>query len=343
MDVWSSTYAAPFNSTSFAVEYGGEVVGLAVSAAAEAVDEAGGAVHHYLPAVFHLDSLLEAAAIPGMIASGDLPHMPSSVEQVRAGESDGGAGGSGGGGGGGAGDLDGAGAAEGGDAAGAEGGDAAEGGYNGTAAMEWLMTPREVVLVAMRAGGGVDRISLGAHALVSRRVLRSSGWKVCKYQMAGSYRAGSCTTFNTLDALCVKVSQGAGGAWAPDASFGGVGCSPRQDWDPVKVRRIHAPAGGRLPRLSTVRRLGAGSVAVRSAHDPHIAALNVTGGTMFFAERAAEASATGVVLLIIGTVLLLPGVALAAPYVRRAARGVTIFSVSARRERSSPAAFDDIL
>jgi hypothetical protein len=34
--------------------------------------------------------------------------------------------------------------------------------------------------------------------------------------------------------------------------------------------------------------LGAGFVTVRSARDPLIAALNITQGTMFFAEKAAE-------------------------------------------------------
>ena len=58
--------------------------------------------------------------------------------------------------------------------------------------------------------------------------------------------------------------------------------------------------GGADPSLSTIRHLGSGRVVVRSAHDPLMAALNVTEGSMFFAEKQAGQAAAATVLLVVG-------------------------------------------
>lgn len=165
--------------------------------------------------------------------------------------------------------------------------------------------------------------------------------------MAGYYSRGSCTTYAVLDSLCVKVSQSADGTWRADDSFGGPGCHPKQEWSPPKTRRIHAPSSGQPPKLSTVRMLSAGHVTVRSARDPEMAALNITQGTMFFAEGAAEASATGIILLVLGLALLVPGLLLSAPYVRRLVRGTAVLqarSKALKKDTLGPTdVFDDIL
>ena len=326
-----------------------------------------GAVHPYEPAVFEVPSLLESVAIPDMIASGTLPPVVPTLQQltdaahagnkvdgatmegVEAGElgAEGTVTGTGTGTGTGMGGEGGGveGGVEGGGAGGSAAGTATA--YNATAALEELMKEKEVVLLAHRSDGSgvVDRIPVGSYAMVAKNVRRSGGWKVCKYQQAGYFSRGSCTTYALLDSVCVKLSQSEAGEWSADDTFGGTGCSPKTKWLPHKTRRIHAPLNGQTPKLSTVRMLGAGFVTVRSARDPLIAALNITQGTMFFAESAAEASATGTILLIVGIALLVPGVMLSAPYIKRFVRGAVIFqrARAVKRDKVDPDVFDDIL
>jgi len=61
-------------------------------------------------------------------------------------------------------------------------------------------------------------------------------------------------------------------------------------------------------------------VQVRSAHDPALWAANATGGTMVFAQPAAEQDAIGRVLIIIGGLAMLTGAMLGAPALLAAAR-----------------------
>jgi hypothetical protein len=130
-----------------------------------------------------------------MIASGKLPAVVPTVQQLldaaHAGNKVDGATMDGVNGGGD--DVVAAGAGDGGDGGGDGGNDTSggEGGeplllYNATAALEVLMQPKEVVLLAHRADGSgvIDRVPLGSYALVRRDVRRSGGWKVCKYQQA---------------------------------------------------------------------------------------------------------------------------------------------------------------
>ena len=365
VDSWTSSYAAPFNATKFEVEFGGTVVATTSASPASPIDRAAGTAHEYVPSVFEVTSLLESAAIPDMIASGQLPpvvpDLQSLTDAAHAGKTVDGAtmegvveagtttlggeqqSGSRGGGG------------------GNDGGDAATatkttttttttgggGAYNATEALGELMREKEVVVLAHRSDGSgvIDRVPVGKYALVKRDVRRSGGWKVCKYQQAGYFSRGSCTTYSVLDSLCVKVTQSASGEWSADDTFGGIGCSPKQMWLPPKTRRMHAPLNGQLPKLSTVRMLGAGFVTVRSGRDPLIAAMNITHGSMFFAESEAEASATGTILLIVGIALLVPGIMLSTPYVKRFVRGAVVFqrARALKRDKVDPDVFDDIL
>lgn len=339
VEAWTSTHAAPFNATTFEIAFGETTVAATRAAPESPIDRAGGAVHTYVPAVFQHESLLESIALPELVAAGTLPPLDRLAEMAdvvthppsREGGGDGAP-------------------PTAGEQKEEDGAGLSALSFNNTAVMEALMTPREVTVLARRTdggggGGAVDRISLGRHALVRRDVRRSGGWKMCKYQQAGFYTRGSCVTYAVLDSLCVKVARGADGAWRADPAFGGIGCSPKEAWAPPKTRRLHAPASGRLPSLRSVRALGAGFVTVRSAMDPLITALNMTSGTMFFAEQAAEANATGTVLLIIGLALLVPGSMLSAPYVRRYLRGAVVFhrARALKRDKVDPDVFDDIL
>ena len=57
--MWTSSYAAPFNSTTFEIEFGGTVVATAAAAPVSPIDHAAGTVRPYIPAVFEVQSLLE--------------------------------------------------------------------------------------------------------------------------------------------------------------------------------------------------------------------------------------------------------------------------------------------
>ena len=154
-----------------------------------------------------------------------------------------------------------------------------------------------------------------------------------------------CTTYTVLDTLCVKVSRDPGsGRWAANATYGGVGCDPARAWRTESRKTTRAPAGGADPSLSTIRHLGSGRVVVRSAHDPLMAALNVTEGSMFFAEKQAGQAAAATVLLVVGVAASVPGVLLSAPFLSRAWRGREVLR-RARGERRDKAreAFDDVL
>ena len=88
-----------------------------------------------------------------------------------------------------------------------------------------------------------ESVSLGAHALVAKFERRSAGWKPCKYQHGGYYRAGMCTTYTVLDTLCVKVSRDPGsGRWAANATYGGVGCDPAREWRVESRKTTRAPS-----------------------------------------------------------------------------------------------------
>lgn len=56
---------------------------------------------------------------------------------------------------------------------------------------------------------------------------------------------------------------------------------------------------------------------MHDGHDPLFAAMNLTGGSLFFAEKAAESSAMATVMLIVGIAMLVPAAILGYPFVRR--------------------------
>jgi hypothetical protein len=203
VDLWTDTYAAPFSSTKFEVEFGGTAVAAVHTATVLPIDRASGKAHTYVPAAFEVVSLLESTAIPDMIASGNLPMVVPTVEQLAAARSgdkvDGAAMDGLGGGefGGGDGDGDNSGGAAGETEAGGDGGgsDGAAGfhTYNASLALELLMEPKAVVLLAHRADdSGTDRIPVGTYALVTRDVRRSGGWKAGGLLHTGPALAPHC-------------------------------------------------------------------------------------------------------------------------------------------------------
>ena len=326
VDAWNAEDAFPFNVTSFTLQYDGFDVAAESTGATSALDTAGGRVHAYRSVAYTVDSLMERAAIPSMIAAGVLPPdgVPSLADLAARASAP-------------RDDEDGGGAVF------------LEPAYNLSAIMAHITTPRELVLVATGPGpGDADprRASLGFFALATRRESRSNGWKACKYQHAGAYAAGMCTTYAALEEICVKVRQNDDGAWGVDDTHGGVGCDPNTRWEPAKWRRVRAPGVGKDPAFSTTRSAGGGSVVLRSGSDPLIAARNITGGSMFFAEVEAGRSAAGTIVLIVGFVVAVPGACLAWPFASRAARGAAVFRLgrAARTRRATdPDAFDNIL
>ena len=206
VDAWNAEDAFPFNVTSFTLEYDGFDVAAESTGATSALDTAGGRVHAYRSVAYTVDSLMERAAIPSMIAAGVLPPdgVPSLADLAARASAP-------------RDDEDGGGAVF------------LEPAYNLSAIMAHITTPRELVLVATGPGpGDADprRASRGFFALATRRESRSNGWKACKYQHAGAYAAGMCTTYAALEEICVKVRQNDDGAWGVDDTHGGVGCDP---------------------------------------------------------------------------------------------------------------------
>ena len=343
VDAWTNTYSEPFAATTFEVVFGDATTAVPAHATHRVtpIDHASGRVHDYYPTAFEVTSLLEQVAVPAMRANetmrlpadgwGDVSEAPAGAaappstpkltpDQER--------------------DI-----------------------------FEYLTVPREVVVrvtdpandANASPGGGTsggatptassgeedaaESVSLGARALVAKFERRSTGWKPCKYQHGGYYRAGMCTTYTALDTLCVKVSRDPGsGRWAANATYGGVGCDPKLEWRAESRKMTRAPVGGADPSLSTIRHLGSGRVVVRSAHDPLMAALNVTEGSMFFAEKQAGQAAAATVLLVVGVAASVPGVLLSMPFLARAWRGREVLrrTRGARRERDRDE-FDDVL
>ena len=127
--------------------------------------------------------------------------------------------------------------------------------------------------------------------------------------MSGAYVGGQCRVYKRLASICVKVAwDAAREAWSLDGGGGGRGCSPRTSFAPV-TRATIAPTKAQAALDAPI-----GALTVREAHDPLIAALNLTHGEYrIFAEDEAEREATGIVLLVVGAVLLVPAAVLLWP------------------------------
>eukprot|EP00239_Pterosperma_sp_CCMP1384_P002902 CAMPEP_0197847474 /NCGR_PEP_ID=MMETSP1438-20131217/6332_1 /TAXON_ID=1461541 /ORGANISM="Pterosperma sp., Strain CCMP1384" /LENGTH=315 /DNA_ID=CAMNT_0043459409 /DNA_START=363 /DNA_END=1310 /DNA_ORIENTATION=- len=180
-----------------------------------------------------------------------------------------------------------------------------------------VMRPREISLI-VEDQGRTQELELPPIPLLQKEVKRSGGWKVCKYQHAGFYsgRGQSCTTYNVLAGICLKVSKHENGTWAFNSTYGGSGCSSRTGWRMYSWHRVQAPSSGRPPTIPDLQRVEFPDLVVRSAFDPHILALHMTAGKLIFAEPQAEELATGLVLIIIGSVAFLPACLLCYPIYR---------------------------
>ena len=302
VDAWTRTHAAAFNSTSFVVHFGEpHVVNATLRDAEErSIAHSESRAARYAPAYFVADNALESAIIPSWIADGTLPEAARTIP--------------------------------------------ADGGtehvtYDASNATKELMVAVDVVVVATRADGAADRIELGEHAVLTSRTFPAGSWKPCKYQMKGHYAAGSCTTYDALKEVCVKLrragdvgggnggngGEGEGatapsGPWVLDETYGGHGCDPRHGWRPTTTSRVRAPNDGSAQSLAAVRAARPTRATIRSSRDPHVIAMAMTNGTMFFAEREAEMNVAAIVCLMIGVVCLVPACVLGGWTARRVAR-----------------------
>ena len=311
VDAWTTEHSDVFNGTTFEFKFGDTAVPAVFTETAPTVDNAWGKSHRYDPVAFETASLLETVAIPDMQSKGMLPDRLPTLGEIKANvrvptSAPAGTGGE---------DGDGDGSKS--DAGRDEVDDPANHApYNATAVLEYLMTPKEFSIVVKREGGEDELVPVGSYPLITRRVSGANGWKVCKFQRAGYYHRGSCTTYEVTSNLCAKVRL-TDGSWGLDDTYGGHGCSPRGNWDVPERKRIRAPSQGNPPKLSSVRLLGAGHAVLHDGHDPLFAAMNLTGGSLFFAEKAAESSAMATVMLIVGIAMLVPAAILGYPFVRR--------------------------
>jgi len=182
-----------------------------------------------------------------------------------------------------------------------------------------LLRNRTVALRVHPSDGSPSQdIKLPSTPLMMKLVRRAGGWKVCKYQQGGYYsgRNQSCTTYSLLDQVCAKVAYDKdSGTWDLDPRYGDVGCNPRNLWKPYLWRRLHAPPNGAMPKLTASMAQPFPKMTLRNADDPYLLALNITKGTLVFAEGAAQELATGLVLVVIGAVTMLPALVLYYPII----------------------------
>ena len=195
--------------------------------------------------------------------------------------------------------------------------------------LAWARQPHRLSLAARGEGGPPQPLPLLDGPLLRREVLRDSSWKECLLRHGGTLLGDSesdCVVWSAVAELCVAVSRDeASDAWRVDARFGdGGGCEPLGGEAPA-VTYAHVPApevegDEALPSWGALLAEAPGRVQVRSAHDPALWAANATGGTMVFAQPAAEQDAIGRVLIIIGGLAMLTGAMLGAPALLAAAR-----------------------
>jgi len=197
-------------------------------------------------------------------------------------------------------------------------GPAPEGAPGNKPVTDAMMEPYTFTLLATRPGQSApDEMPLGQHPLLEKNEKRAGGWKVCKYQQAGYYNMGVCTTFSVFDSICVKATQPeVGGPWELDKSYGGPGCRPGPGklWSAVSRRHTRAPAAGTNPPVSSLYDTGSWASMVRSASDPYVWAMHATHGTMYIAQPQAEEKAGGIVMLMLGAALYIPGCILGVPH-----------------------------
>ena len=210
---------------------------------------------------------------------------------------------------------------------------AAGGGGGGeTAWVAWARQPHSLSLAVRGEGGAPLPLPLLDAPLLRREVLPDSSWKECLLRHGGTLLAHSdsdCVVWSAVAELCVAVSRDeVGSAWRVDARFGdGGGCEPWGGGEAPAVTYTHVPAPeakgdeeAALPSWAALLAEAPGRVQVRSAHDPALWAANATGGTMVFAQPAAEQDAIGRVLIIIGGLAMLTGAMLGVPALVAAAR-----------------------
>jgi len=132
---------------------------------------------------------------------------------------------------------------------------------------------------------------------------------VCQNKYAGVYDSfeGECDVLQVIKSFCGKVSL-VSGQWGPDFTNGGYGCGPSlalpsSGTFPVETYTNVAP-----PNDGDIVDFGGVTVTLRSAHDPYIAAAQITGGSLDFGLTKAQKAGAGLIIIIIGAVFMAPAI-----------------------------------
>jgi len=172
-----------------------------------------------------------------------------------------------------------------------------EGEWDGT---EWTGAPYMLELRAETPAGIVTKFEIGPVPLLKQHMI-GANQKMCRIHYGNNMHRGHCWDTFALSRICVQLNKTDNG-WAPDSN-GNIGCGGR---DPA-VYDKHCPSSSRLLTPSSpLCDFSHVDLSVRSASDPHTAALQLTDGTLFFGPTPSDNWQQGLVMALVGAVLLCP-------------------------------------
>ena len=131
--------------------------------------------------------------------------------------------------------------------------------------------------------------------------------QTCVSVYSGLWDASSstCYMYDALTSVCVQVSPGSSGAWQLDSSLGGYGCDPASGFAGPSSTYVRVLATGTTKAAPFAAPLSFAnlSVTVRSASDPLLAALALTGGSLNFGVGASPLLALFWAMLVVAFLL----------------------------------------
>ena len=313
VDAWTTEHAKTFNATTFEVKFGDTVVPAVFTDAAPTVDGAWGTSHAYEPVAFEVASLLETVAIPDMQAMGMLPDKLPTLGEIKANVRVpvSAASGTGGEDGDGDGDTDGV------------------GGTWTTPPTTRRTTPRQCSNTSRPRGSSPSSSNereeegrRGARGIVSTRHQTGErrGVEGVQVSEGGILPQGNV---HHVRGNLEPLRQGEAGR--RNVEIGRYLRRPRLQ-PAGEVGRAGAqadpsPDAGERAETFVGAAHGRGPRGLHDGHDPLFTAMNLTGGSLFFAESAAESSAMATVMLIVGVAMLVPATVLGYPHVRQSLGG----------------------
>jgi len=165
---------------------------------------------------------------------------------------------------------------------------------------DWTGEPYLLELRAETSSGQVQTFAMGPLPLLKQRPI-GANQKMCRIHYGNNMHNGHCWDTLALSQICVQLNLTKDG-WVGDKN-GNIGCTGHD----AAVYDKHCPGTARLlsPHTATCD-FSLVNITVRSAQDPHVAAMMLTAGSLNFGPTPGENWQSGIVMLAVGGVLLLP-------------------------------------